>query len=191
MPYLLLQLWAGSGASLHVELSVTDAGGSKRRLVLSTAFRDVVPHALHAQLPAAMLVRSAWLNVCVDLEEVCRGAFGRGFEVLDGIAIGAACRVRNIIALRSRETAGAPARRPVFGVCACVCVGGEGIDSQLAQRASRPRYGSRTQRAPRGMTTRSPGCARAPLPCPVLPSPLRVRGFRMRICVCVRAPVSA
>lgn len=61
-PFLVLQTMIDAVQSYSIEITVLDSGRAKRRLVLSTAFRDFSTNSLHAQVSCIVL----W-NVFMDV----------------------------------------------------------------------------------------------------------------------------
>ncbi|KAG1672039.1 hypothetical protein FOA52_008915 [Chlamydomonas sp. UWO 241] len=104
-PYLLLQAWLGQGQALTVELIMSDTGGTRRRLVLSSAFTEAKFSLLHVQVPLVPAVRDAWVSLVIPLAALLPLAFkGAEFRALDALVLGGAgcaMRLRGIAALRS------------------------------------------------------------------------------------------
>ena len=66
-PYLVLQLLVPASKPFALELSVSDTTRARRRVLLSTSFREPVRTSLHTRLPLAAIHRDIWLNLTFDL----------------------------------------------------------------------------------------------------------------------------
>ncbi|CAM9591086.1 unnamed protein product, partial [Choristocarpus tenellus] len=103
--YLVIQVFTHSSTDrpFSIELGVTDAGGTRRRLVFSSAFRALHCTPLHAQIPLACQGRhrGKWANLSMDLVGLTSMCFRADpFRSLDLIAVGPACRIRSIFTMR-------------------------------------------------------------------------------------------
>lgn len=113
------------GQALSLELGISDASGTRRRVLLSSSFADIKATPLHCQVPILPLVRDGWLNLVMALGEMvpllfkvergilsaprCVGCHlltltlsqGATFRQLDAIAISAGgCKLRRVFTLR-------------------------------------------------------------------------------------------
>ena len=101
-PFLVLQVSVAAPDVFSVELNLTDRSGTKRRLLLSTAYSKVTRTSLHTQLPLATLIRDTWVNLCLDLPSIVAGCFpGHEHRHVDGVTLSAQCRVRRVFTLRA------------------------------------------------------------------------------------------
>jgi len=71
----VVQVYVPLSKDFAVELAMTDINNSKRRLMLSTSFKDLSSTPLHAKLPLAILKRDMWLNLCLDLRSFINEMF--------------------------------------------------------------------------------------------------------------------
>ncbi|KXZ42223.1 hypothetical protein GPECTOR_179g246 [Gonium pectorale] len=125
-PHLLLQLEVGVGVPFSLELGLTDAGGTRRRVILSSSFSELKSTPLHCQVPFAAVPRELWLNLVLPLADLAAvlfrpggpgggggggggggtGAAGGGggaataFRSLDSLQLAGTCRLRRIATLR-------------------------------------------------------------------------------------------
>ncbi|XP_071612238.1 protein CFAP20DC isoform X1 [Heliangelus exortis] len=101
--FLTLQILVPLGQDFSTELLITDLGNIKRRLYLSTVYKELSETPLHAKIPLFMIKRKIWCNMCIDLvaftSEIFRGAV---FQSLDGITVSANCKLRKIFTLKSK-----------------------------------------------------------------------------------------
>ncbi|XP_006892254.1 PREDICTED: uncharacterized protein C3orf67 homolog [Elephantulus edwardii] len=101
--FLVLQIYIPLGQDFSTELLITDLGNIKRRLYLSTVYKELSSTPLHAKIPLFMIKRKIWCNLCIDLvaftSEIFKGAV---FQSLDGIIVSANCKLRKIFTLKSR-----------------------------------------------------------------------------------------
>ena len=74
-PVLALQVKLPSGQPFSFEVSFTDAGGTRRRLVFSKAFSEVKETPLHCQLPLSSIPENTWTNLALDLPSLVRSHF--------------------------------------------------------------------------------------------------------------------
>lgn len=101
-PYLLFQVRVPLGKSFGVELGFHDAFGTRRRILLSTAFKETRQTPLHTRVPLPVTVRNGWLNICLDLPDLVATNFqGQAFNSLDFISISAWCSLRKIFTLKN------------------------------------------------------------------------------------------
>ncbi|KAK3260743.1 hypothetical protein CYMTET_30317 [Cymbomonas tetramitiformis] len=101
-PFLVFQLFLPLGQSFSFELSVSDTGGTRRRLVFSTAFTDVKRTPLHCQIPLATVRHGVWLNLAFSMADLVMRYFsGQTFKSVDLIALGTCCKLRKLFTLKS------------------------------------------------------------------------------------------
>lgn len=99
-PILVLQLRLQSGKHVGVELIVLDDKGNKRRLHLSSTFREIVCNELHVQFPLNFESDERWMNVVLDLDGLVRSCYrGFRFHGIAYIALKPVCRVRKVFTL--------------------------------------------------------------------------------------------
>ncbi|XP_038627630.1 protein CFAP20DC [Tachyglossus aculeatus] len=100
--FLVLQIYVPLGKDFSTELLITDLGNIKRRLFLSTVFKELSATPLHAKIPLFIIKRQIWCNLCIDMvaftSEIFKGAI---FQSLDGIIVSANCKLRKIFTLKS------------------------------------------------------------------------------------------
>ncbi|XP_007469084.1 PREDICTED: uncharacterized protein C3orf67 homolog [Lipotes vexillifer] len=101
--FLVLQIYIPLGQDFATELLITDLRNIKRRLYLSTVYKELSSTPLHAKIPLFMIKRKIWCNLCIDLvaftSEIFKGAV---FQSLDGIIVSANCKLRKIFTLKCR-----------------------------------------------------------------------------------------
>ena len=101
--YLVLQLWVATGSSFSLEATITDSMNQKRRILLSTSYKDISVTSFHVKIPLATMKRGIWLNFCLDLKSIVEGCFkGQSFKTIDSIVICANCKLRKVFTLRSQ-----------------------------------------------------------------------------------------
>ena len=101
-PYLVLQLTVPSQKPFALELSISDTTKARRRVLLSTSFREPVRTPLHTRLPLASLHREVWLNLTFDLFDLVGKCFpGATYSRLEAVTIHAACKVRRVFTLKA------------------------------------------------------------------------------------------
>ena len=112
-PYLVLQIYIMPTQPFTLELSITDISSSKRRLVFSSAAKDLTIHPMHAHIPNLAFLRGTWANISIDLVHCIHACFGHTtFRSLDSITISSFCRLRKVFTMRSPliDTTGADIR---------------------------------------------------------------------------------
>ena len=102
MPYLLFQVFIPFGKAISIEIAVTDATLTKRRLNFGKGTKGLVVTEHHSRIPSASFKTGSWVNLCIDV----RGFFNHcypeeEFQSIDGITLTAFCLCRKIFALRS------------------------------------------------------------------------------------------
>ncbi|XP_043741438.1 protein CFAP20DC isoform X14 [Cervus elaphus] len=89
------------GLQPNRKAGITDLRNIKRRLYLSTVYKELSSTPLHAKIPLFMIKRKIWCNLCIDLvaftNEIFKGAV---FQSLDGITVSANCKLRKIFTLK-------------------------------------------------------------------------------------------
>eukprot|EP01065_Artemidia_motanka_P014306 TRINITY_DN1826_c0_g1_i1.p1 TRINITY_DN1826_c0_g1~~TRINITY_DN1826_c0_g1_i1.p1 ORF type:complete len:942 (+),score=216.47 TRINITY_DN1826_c0_g1_i1:71-2827(+) len=99
-PIIAFQILAPEGAPLYFEFDCS-SGQGRRRIVLSTAQRDLARDPLHAKLPLRGVRRNVWLNLCLDVAGIHAASFqGQELKCVDRIHIGPSCRLRRVVTLR-------------------------------------------------------------------------------------------
>lgn len=100
-PFLVFQVKLPLGKSIGFELGFHDAYGTRRRLLLSSAFKEIKRTPLHTRLPLAVPVRGEWVNLCLDLQDLVSNNFeGQMFQSLDFVSVSAWCQLRKVFTLR-------------------------------------------------------------------------------------------
>eukprot|EP00873_Tetraselmis_striata_P038313 jgi/Tetstr1/458577/TSEL_044980.t1 len=100
-PYLGLQVYILGGQPFSLELSVTTADSTRRRLFLSSSFQEAKATALHAQVPLQALQRDCWLNLAFNVASLVGDCFGgQPFRSLDLMILGGAFKLRRIFTLK-------------------------------------------------------------------------------------------
>ncbi|CBN73816.1 conserved unknown protein [Ectocarpus siliculosus] len=103
--HLVLQVLTSTSHDkpFSLELGLTDTGGTRRRLVLSSSFRALHCTPLHAQIPLVGLERhrGSWANLTIDLVGLTAVCFkADDFRTLDLLAIGPTCRLRKVFTMK-------------------------------------------------------------------------------------------
>ena len=99
--FLVLQLWVAAGLSFSIEVTIIDLSNQKRRVLLSTSYKDISVTSFHVKIPLTTMRRGLWLNFCLDLKSIVEDCFkGQSFKTIDGITICANCRLRRVFTLR-------------------------------------------------------------------------------------------
>ncbi|KAM9859356.1 protein CFAP20DC [Aulostomus maculatus] len=100
--FLVLQVNIPPGKDFSIELVITDMGHLKRRLYLSTVYREFSATVLHAKIPLIGLHRNIWSTWCIDLVSFTRDLFNDAeFLTLDGISLFATCKVRRVFTMKT------------------------------------------------------------------------------------------
>jgi len=98
---LVLQLWVPAGLSFSVEVTISDSSNQKRRILLSTSYKDISVTSFHVKIPLTTIKRELWLNFCLDLKSIVQDCFsGQDFRTIDSIIICANCKLRRVFTLR-------------------------------------------------------------------------------------------
>ena len=98
---VVLQIMLLPDKAFSLELGFTDAGNTRRRLILSSSFNDIKMTPLHCQLPIQQLPRGLWMNIALDMSVLVPRLFqGQTFKTLSHMILGPFCRLRRIFTLR-------------------------------------------------------------------------------------------
>jgi len=102
-PFLVFQVLLPQNREkpFSLELGVTDGSRTRRRLLLSASFLEAQTSPQHARLPLSGVRRGAWLNLCLDMDSLVRGSFGRALKSVDSVVVHPECRLRKIFTMRS------------------------------------------------------------------------------------------
>ena len=74
--------------------SVIAADGSRRKMLMSTAFHEAKPTPLHCQLPLAGVQQGTWQNLLLDMAGLTRACFkGSTFQAVDLVCLSSAFKV--------------------------------------------------------------------------------------------------
>ena len=102
-PYLIIQLWVASGASFSLEAMISDSSNQKRRILMSTNYKDVSVTSFHVKIPLTLLKRGLWLNLCLDLKSIVADSFkGITFKSLESITVCANCKLRRVFTMKAQ-----------------------------------------------------------------------------------------
>ncbi|XP_022107810.1 uncharacterized protein C3orf67 homolog isoform X2 [Acanthaster planci] len=101
--FLVVQVFVPLGQDFSVELGVSDMGNNKRRLLFSTAQKEIAATPLHAKIPLTIVKRAVWLNLCIDLVSIVSEAFrGQTYKALDSLIVCASCHLRKIFTMKTQ-----------------------------------------------------------------------------------------
>ncbi|CAG9332669.1 unnamed protein product [Blepharisma stoltei] len=101
-PYLVLQIFLIPVQSFTLELGLTDISGSKRRLMFSSASKEIISTPLHARIPNGPFLRGVWANISIDLVGFVNACFpGSTFRSLDSITIHSFCKIRKVFTMKN------------------------------------------------------------------------------------------
>ncbi|OMJ88180.1 hypothetical protein SteCoe_9913 [Stentor coeruleus] len=100
--YLVLQIFIMPTQPFTLELVITDISNSKRRLVFSSASKELIVNPLHARIPNITFVRGIWANISIDMVRIVNSCFTHNtFRSLDSITIYSFCKIRRIFTMRN------------------------------------------------------------------------------------------
>lgn len=99
-PFLCLQVYLPADTPFNIEIVVSDDKRVRRRLMISSAFKDVSTNPLHAQLPLACVRRDQWLNLCIDCAQLSVDCFRQPFRAVEALTIAAHCTLRKVFRYR-------------------------------------------------------------------------------------------
>jgi len=105
-PCLCVQLYVPQSRPFSLEINVQDAFKTRRRLLFSTACKETVANPLHTRIPATMLRKGVWVNLCFDMEDLMRVNFNQSFHSIEAISIGPVCKIRRIFTLLHHPSVG-------------------------------------------------------------------------------------
>lgn len=105
--FLLFQILVPYTRSLCIEIGFSDFQRNRRRLIVSSAFRDFVHNPLHAQIPLSSKVpRDTWMNLVFDMSYLVINSFDYPqdsvdcFKSIDTISISGACHLRRVFTMK-------------------------------------------------------------------------------------------
>ncbi|TPX37651.1 hypothetical protein SmJEL517_g00772 [Synchytrium microbalum] len=103
-PYLVLQIWVPLTAPLALELNLSDVSGSKRKFLMSAAYRTLQVTPLHVSIPLSeSLPRDTWVNLVIDLSSLISETLrGQTFRSLDAIHVTGSFKLRRIFTLKDK-----------------------------------------------------------------------------------------
>lgn len=100
-PYLVLQIFIFPTQPFTLEIAITDISNSKRRIVFSSASKELTVNPMHARVPNCSFIRGAWANISLDLSRCILSCFGNiTFRSLDSISISSFCKLRRVFTMR-------------------------------------------------------------------------------------------
>ncbi|XP_038068577.1 protein CFAP20DC-like isoform X2 [Patiria miniata] len=101
--FLVLQVFVPLGQDFSIELGVSDMGNNKRRLLFSTAQKEIAATPLHAKIPLTVVRRAMWLNLCIDLVSMVSEAFRlQTYKSLDSLIVCASCHLRKVFTMKTQ-----------------------------------------------------------------------------------------
>ena len=83
----------------NLEISVASNDAIKRRIHISTAFKALEGHELHAQVPLVLSNKDTWKTVVIDVAELVASLFHVPFKGIDSVVLRPVCRIRRIFTL--------------------------------------------------------------------------------------------
>lgn len=99
-PLLVLQLRLSPSKHTSLELILLDDKGNRRRMHLSSTFRELECNDLHVQIPLRFEKEDRWVNLILDLDAIIGNCFrGYKFQSILYICLKPVCRVRKIFTL--------------------------------------------------------------------------------------------
>eukprot|EP00794_Sanderia_malayensis_P018285 gene18284-20108_t len=102
-PFLLFQINIPPGASFSLETVVADSSNQKRRILMSTSYKEISVTAFHVKVPLTVLKRGVWLNLCLDLSSFVSNSFnGQRYKALESIVVCANCKLRRIFSMKTQ-----------------------------------------------------------------------------------------
>ncbi|KAA6390082.1 MAG: hypothetical protein EZS28_014392 [Streblomastix strix] len=99
--FLVLQICIPLTAQFSFQIGVSDSHGSKRRLIFSTALKDLCETPLHARIPLLDIKKGSWVNACFDISGFTKSVFRQGYNCMDIIEISPSVNLRKIFSLRT------------------------------------------------------------------------------------------
>ncbi|OQS07870.1 hypothetical protein THRCLA_00138 [Thraustotheca clavata] len=114
MRYLIFQVLIPAGKAVSLEFGVTDANNLRRRLLLSSAFRECAVHQLHAQIPFQSVRRDAWVNLTFNVDALVSQMFPQVMlRSIDSIVLSGTWRIRRIFAMKDAPVSALAAFTPL------------------------------------------------------------------------------
>nr|CCA17498.1 predicted protein putative [Albugo laibachii Nc14] len=105
--FLLFQILVPFTRSLCIEIGYSDFQKNRRRLIISSAFRDFVQNPLHAQIPLGRKIpRDTWMNLVCDMSYLVINSFDYPedsvdcFKTVDTISISGTCHLRRVFTMK-------------------------------------------------------------------------------------------
>jgi hypothetical protein len=97
---LVLQMRLQPSKHFSLDIVLLDDKNNKRRMHLSTMFRELECHSLHTQIPLEFNNNDKWINFIVDLDALIYQCFrGHKFQSVLYIAVKSVCRLRKVFSL--------------------------------------------------------------------------------------------
>lgn len=101
-PFLVLQVFILPAQPFTLELAMTDISNTKRRIVFSSASKDLTVNPMHARVPNGAFIRGTWANISIDMAHSMLSCFGHTtFRSLDSISISSFCKLRRVFTMRA------------------------------------------------------------------------------------------
>ncbi|XP_062593708.1 protein CFAP20DC-like [Saccostrea cucullata] len=101
--YLVFQMFVPRGKEFSFEIGVIDQRKNKRRLMFSSAQKDIQANELHARIPLTIVRRHMWVNLCVDLVSVVGDTWrGQTYRCVESVCVSANCKLRRIFTLKTQ-----------------------------------------------------------------------------------------
>jgi len=100
-PYLVLQCHLHPTQSFTLEVTVSDNSGAKRRIMFSSAAKEITTHPMHARVPNFPFIRGEWANISIDLVGFVNACFpGNTYLSLEAVSVGSFCQLRKVFTMR-------------------------------------------------------------------------------------------
>ena len=99
--YLILQIFIPKSAECSFSFGISDMGNNKRRIMLSTSYKEISANPLHVQITLGIVNQYRWLNLCFDLCSLVSDTWpGQTFKTLDSISISAQVKLRRVFTMK-------------------------------------------------------------------------------------------
>lgn len=100
--FLVLQIFIMPSQPFTLELVITDISNSKRRLVFSSASKELIATPAHVRIPNTSFIRGTWANISIDMARIVNSCFASNtFRSLDCITISSFCKLRRVFTMKN------------------------------------------------------------------------------------------
>lgn len=99
--FFVIQCYLSPAQSFTLELTLSDASRTRRRILFTNSTKELVCSPLYARVPNKEFLRGVWVNLSIDLASFVNRCFpGNSFGALEAFVVHSHCKVRKVFTMK-------------------------------------------------------------------------------------------